>query len=180
KNAGSAAADIHIVYYDATGKPVGVDANASLAPNATWIVPQTNGHSFDPGAAGSGLVLSSQPLAAFVNEFAPGGSDATSYTGINEVGPNGQFSSYDAVNAGSTTLNAPAALNNAYGGFYTGMGIQNTSNTAGTVTVDYYDATGAKTTTSQSIAANGYIGLFQGSSTEGPPANPLGYTAVIT
>ena len=273
KNAGSAAADIHIVYYDATGKPVGVDANASLAPNATWIVPQTNGHSFDPGTAGSGLVLSSQPLAAFVNEFAPGGSDATSYTGINdpvqtgstlyvpaiannayggyttgigllnlgtpgnitityrdnlgvvaltqvlpnvatysynaiysgtaglpanfagtatitgpgrmaavinEVGPNGQFSSYDAVNAGSTTLNAPAALNNAYGGFYTGMGIQNTSNTAGTVTVDYYDATGAKTTTTQSIAANGYIGLFQGSSTEGPPANPLGYTAVIT
>ena len=59
---------------------------------------------------------------------------------VNETGPGGQFSSYDAVPAGSTTLNVPVALNNAFGGYYTGMGIQNTSASAGTVSVTYYDA----------------------------------------
>src|SRR5207245_9221339 len=52
--------------------------------------------------AGTATITSStgQPLAAVVNE----------------VGPGGQFSSYDAVAVGSTTLQAPAARNNAFGG----------------------------------------------------------------
>jgi hypothetical protein len=97
---------------------------------------------------------------------------------VNEAGPGGQFSSYDAVTAGSATLNAPVALNNAYGGYYTGMAIQNTTGTAGAVMVTYYDTSGTATSKLFSIAAYGSLGVYQGSATDGPPAAGA-YTAVI-
>jgi hypothetical protein len=115
------------------------------------------------GFAGTATITSSagQPLGAIVNE----------------TGPGGQFSSYDAVPSGSTTLNVPVALNNAFGGYYTGMGIQNTSASGGTVFVTYYDASGTATAKSFSIAANGSLGVYQGSATDGPAVGA--YTAVI-
>src|SRR5450756_615397 len=116
------------------------------------------------GFAGTATITNSasQPLGAIVNE----------------TGPGGQFSSYDAVASGSTLLNAPVALNNAYGGYYTGMGIQNTSASPGTVFVTYYDATGTATAPkSFTILAFGSLGVYQGSATDGPAAGA--YTAVI-
>jgi hypothetical protein len=95
---------------------------------------------------------------------------------VNETGPGGQFSSYDAVPAGSTTLYAPAALHNAYGGYNTGMAIQNTTATAGAVTITYYDTNGTPTVKTSSIAANGYLGVYQGTDIPSPGA----YTARIT
>jgi hypothetical protein len=282
QNAGSFPASVRIAYFDQNGAPVGVgDSINSLPVNASWTVRQDNGNSFpssggDAAQAGSAVVYSSQPIAAFVNEFAPGNvGDATSYSGVqvpfgvgttlyaptivnnayggyttgigllnqgsvptdvtityrdgsgaviktqtvnglaahayrglysgdaglglpsgfagtatmtsstgqplgaivNETGPGGQFSSYDAVPSGSTLLNVPVALNNAYGGYYTGMGIQNTSASGGTVFVTYYDASGTATAKSFSIAANGSLGVYQGSATDGPAAGA--YTAVI-
>jgi photosystem II stability/assembly factor-like uncharacterized protein len=274
QNIGNAPASILISYFDSNGAPVGDgDGIASLPVNATWTVRQDNGQGFAAGQAGSALVYSDQPLAGFVNEFAPGGSDATSYTLIstpsgtgsslfapaianrayggyttgvglvnlaatsvdiavtyrdatgasikvqslpgvaagayvglysgdatlglpngfagtatiqssggnlaavvNETGPGGQFSSYDAVPAGSTTLYAPAALRNAFGGYNTGMGIENTTGMAGTVTITYYDAGGNPTATTHPIAANGYLGVYQGLDI---PADGA-YTAKIT
>ncbi len=275
QNVGTAAATVSILYFDANGVPVGSgDSIAILPVNATWSVRQDNGHSFAAGAAGSARVSSTQPVATFVNEFAPSSSaDATSYTGIspgsgtgaalfapaivnnayggyttgiglinlantptnltvtyrdstgsavktqtvsavaagayralysgdsalglpagfvgiatiassagsvaavvNETGPGGQFSSYDAVPTGSTTLYAPAALNNAYSGYNTGMGIQNTTGTAGTVTITYYDTTGTATIKTFPIMANGYLGVYQG--TDIPVAGA--YTATLT
>jgi hypothetical protein len=281
QNIGTASATVRIVYFNQNGAPVGAgDAIINLAVNASWTVRQDNGNSF-PGSggdavqAGSAVVYSSQPLAAFVNEFAPGNAgDATSYSGIqvpagvgttlyaptivnnayggyttgigllnqgssptdvtityrdgnglvvktqtvtalaanayralysgdttlalpngfagtatitstgqplgaivNEVGPGNQFSSYDTVPSGSSLLNAPVALNNAYGGYYTGMGIQNTSASAGTVSVTYYDASGTATAKSFNIAAFGSLGVYQGSATDGPAVGA--YTAVI-
>jgi hypothetical protein len=271
QNLGSAPAQVQVRYFDGVGGLVGSGDSATIQPNATWIVRQDNGNSFAVGQAGSGLVLGSQPLAVFVNEFAPGGGDATSYTGItsgagrtlfapaiangayggyttgiglvnvgsvatnltvtyrdgtgamvktqilngvaagayqglysgdaalglpaafagtatiqssagpvaavvNETGPGGQLSSYDAVPTGSTTLFAPVALNNAFGGYYTGMGIQNTTAIAGTVTINYYDSLGAATTKTFPIVANGYLGVYQG--TDIPVAGP--YTAKLT
>ena len=79
--------------------------------------------------------------------------------------------------SGSTFLNVPVALNNAFGGYYTGMGIQNTSASAGTVSVTYYDASGTATIKTFSIAAFGSLGVYQGSATDGPAAGA--YTAVI-
>jgi hypothetical protein len=281
QNTGTAPAAIRIDYFDQTGAPVGAgDAIGSLAVNGSWTVRQDNGNSFpssggDAAQAGSAVVYSSQPVAAFVNEFAPSNvGDATSYSGVqvasgvgttiyaptivnsafggyttgigllneggsptdvtityrdgngavtksqtvaalaahayhalysgdttlalpsgfvgtatitssagqplgavvNEVGPGGQFSSYDAVPAGSTTLYAPVALRNAFGGYNTGMGIVNTTGIPGLVTVTYYDASGAPTIKTFNIAANGSLGVYQGTDipTDGS------YTAKIT
>jgi large repetitive protein len=283
QNIGTGSATVRIDYFDQNGAPVGVgDLISSLPVNASWTVRQDNGNSFpssggDSAQAGSAVVSSSQPVAAFVNEFAPGNvGDATSYSGVqvpggvgttlyapaiannayggyttgigllnegssptnvtityrdgsgaiikaktvtalaphayqglysgdatlalpsgfagtativsstgqplgaivNETGPGGQFSSYDAVPSGSTTLNAPVALNNAYGGFYTGMGIQNTSASSGTVAVTYYDVNGAPTVRTFPILANGSLGVYQGSPVDGPAVGA--YTATIT
>ena len=282
QNTGRAPAIVHIAYFDQNGAPVGTgDSISSLPVNASWTVRQDNGNSFpssggDAAQAGSALVFSTQPIASFVNEFAPGNvGDATSYTGVqvpngvgttlyaptivnnayggyttgigllnqgnsattvtityrngagavvktqivsglaahayrslysgdavlalpggfagtatitssagqplgavvNETGPGGQFSSYDAVAMGSTLLNVPVALNNAYGGYYTGMAIQNTSAIAGTVFVTYYDASGTATIKTFNIPAYGSLGVYQGSATDGPAAGA--YTAVI-
>jgi alpha-tubulin suppressor-like RCC1 family protein len=281
KNDGGAPALVRIAYFNQNGAPVGAgDGISSLPVNASWTVRQDNGNSFpgtggNPVQAGSAIVYSSQPIASFVNEFAPGNvGDATSYTGVqvpsgvgttlyaptivnnayggyttgigllnqgasptdvtityragdgtviktqtvtalaahayqalysgettlalpsgfagtatitstgqllgaivNETGPGGQFSSYDAVPAGSASLNAPAALNGAYGGYFTGMGIQNTSATPGAVTVTYYDSAGTATVKSFNIAGYGSLGVYQGSATDGPALGA--YTAVI-
>jgi hypothetical protein len=281
QNIGSAPGAIDIAYYDQNGTPVGGgDSTTSLPVNASWTVRQDNGNSFpgsggDAAQAGSAVIYSSQPIASFVNEFAPGNAgDATSYSGVlvpsgvgttlyaptivnnayggyttgigllneggsptdvtityrdgsgavintqmvsglaahayrglysgdavlalpggfagtatitsstgqplgaivNETGPGGQFSSYDAVPSGSTTLYAPAALNNAFGGYNTGMGIVNTTGAAGSVTINYYDAAGTATTTIHPIAANGYLGVYQGTDI----ASAGAYTATIT
>jgi GH25 family lysozyme M1 (1,4-beta-N-acetylmuramidase) len=283
QNIGTYTDIVHVAYYDQNGAPVGAgDANLSLIGNASWTVRQDNGNSFpstggDAVQAGSAVVYSFQPVATFVNEFAPGNvGDATSYSGVqvpggvgptlyaptivnnayggyttgigllnegsgptdvtityqdgagdviksqtvpalaahayhalysgdpllalpagfagtaiitnsasqplgavvNETGPGGQFSSYDAVPAGSTTLNVPVALNNAFGGYYTGMGIQNTGATAGSVSVTYFDAAGTPTVKNFTIPANGSLGVYQGSATDGPAAGA--YTATIT
>ena len=282
QNTGSAPAIVHIDYFDQNGAPVGSgDSMASLAVNASWTVRQDNGNSFpssggDASQAGSAVVFSTQPIASFVNEFAPANvGDATSYSGVqvpsgvattlyaptivnnayggyttgigllnqgtsptdvtisyrngsgsvvktqtvsglaahayrslysgdavlalpsgfagtatmtssngqplgavvNEVGPGGQFSSYDAVASANATLNVPVALNNAFGGYYTGLAIQNTTGSIGTVSVTYYDASGTGTAKSFSIGPYGSLGVFQGSATDGPPIGA--YTAVI-
>jgi hypothetical protein len=67
-------------------------------------------------------------------------------------------------------------MRNAYGGFNTGMSFQNTTGTAGTVTITYYDGSGTATVTSHPIVANGYLGVYQG--TDIPVDGP--YTAKIT
>ena len=277
---GGLPAHVSIQYFDSNGNATGTgDSTPTLGIPfwGEWTVRQDNGNSFLPGVAGWGLVTSDQQVAVFVNEFAPGGMDGSSYTSIqmpagggstlfapaivnnayggyttgiglnntsatmttatvtysdqsgtavktqtvdlpahgyaglysgdsalalpmgftgtatitssgaqvlagivNEVGPGGQFSSYDAASAGATTLYAPAALNNAYGGYTTGMGVQNTTGTAGMVTVTYYDGSGISAgSVIKPIAAHGYLGIYQGG-TDGPPASASGYTAAIT
>jgi streptogramin lyase len=273
KNTSGSAANIRVQYFDTSGLGVGSgNSVAGLMPGATWTLRTDNGDSLAATQAGSAVVYSDQPLAVFVNEFAPGNtSDATSYSAINvtsgigstlyapaiannayggyttgiglvslatgptsitvtyrdgtgatiatqtlpnvaagayqgiysgaaglpsgfagtatvassggnlaavvnETGPGNQFSSYDAVPAGSTTLYAPAALRNAYGGYNTGMGIQNTTGGPGTVTITYYDASGNPTVTTHPIAANGYVGVYQGADIPTDGA----YTAKLT
>jgi hypothetical protein len=159
--------DITVTYRDALGVVVKTQVLSNVAAGA--YVPVYSGDAalgLPSGFAGTAtLVKSGQGVLAAV---------------VNETGPHGQFSSYDAVNAGSTSLFAPVAMNNAYGGFYTGMGVQNTTSTAGTVTVTYYDSAGTPTQVVKSIAANGYLGLYQGDPTDGPPVSGTGYTAQLS
>lgn len=166
-NLGTTTANITITYRDTTGAVQGTPQSLTgVAPGAYRGV--YSGHSgsgtdanLPAGFAGTATISSdaSQPLAAVVNE----------------TGPGAQFSSYDAISAGSTVLYAPAALRNAFGGFNTGMGIQNTTATPSPVTITYYDSTGAPTTNSFTIPANGYLGVYQGTDI---PADGA-YTAVI-
>jgi hypothetical protein len=165
-NLGAAPAVITITYRDATGTPVKVSGVAGLAAHGYIGL-----YSGDPALglplnfAGTATITTDdgQPLAAV----------------INEVGPSGQFSSYDAVPGGAVRLQVPTALNNAYGGYYTGVGIQNTSASDGTVTVTYYDPAGTATVKTMPIKANGYLGIYQGDARVGPPASANGYTATI-
>jgi hypothetical protein len=71
-------------------------------------------------------------------------------------------------------------LNGGFGGYFTGIGVQNTTATPGVVTLTYYDTAGAATVKTFQIAANGYLGIYQGSATDGPPPSNQGYTATIS
>ena len=165
-NLGASPTDVSITYRDGGGAVVKTQSVTALAAHAYQaLYSGDSGLALPDGFAGSATITSSanQQLGAVVNE----------------TGPGGQFSSYDAVPAGSTVLNVPVALNNAYGGYSTGMAIQNVTafGVGGTVTVTYYDALGAATTKSFIIAANGSLGIYQGSATDGPA--PGAYTAVV-
>src|SRR5207253_1936375 len=172
-NLGSSPTDITVPYRDPSGSAVKTQPLTAVPGRAyRALYSGDSGSSTDAklpnNFAGTATITSTsnQPLAAIVNE----------------VGPNAQFSSYDAVPGGSTTLNAPVMLNGGYGGYYTGMGIQNTGGTAGTVTVKFYDGNGNHVTpdVTASIAANAYLPLYQGAAGQGPPPSETGYTGVLT
>jgi len=63
-----------------------------------------------------------------------------------------------------------------FGGYNTGCGVQNLSAIAGTLNLTYYDSIGGSTTTSSTVARNGYMGIYQGTDISSDGA----YTAVIT
>ncbi len=62
--------------------------------------------------AGSAIIFGNQPVSAFVNEFAPGGGDGSSYSALRPLDT-------------SFRVYAPAIFNNAYGGYNTGIGLVN-------------------------------------------------------
>src|ERR1700674_4523729 len=163
-NEGSGPTNVTITYHDGAGTVVKSQTVTALAAHAYHaLYSGDTALGLPSGFAGTATIVSSAgpPLGAVVNE----------------IGPGGQFSSYDAVPLGSSLLNAPVALNNAFGGYYTGMGIQNTSASSGTVMVTYYDAGGAPTVKSFPIGANGSLRIYQGSVTDGPAVGA--YTATI-
>ena len=145
KNVGTAPASISISYYNTDGVSVGVgDVNPGLPVNATWIVLQNNGNSLPSGSAGSGLISSNQPIAAFVNESAPPNPSAP--------GSTTDASSYSAIpvpDGTGPTLYAPAILNGAYGGYTTGVDIVNAGNAATDITITYRGANGTTQTSAE-------------------------------
>jgi hypothetical protein len=72
-------------------------------------------------------------------------------------------------------------LNGGFGGYYTGIGIRNTTANAGSVGITYYDPAGnvAKTVI-KAISANGYLAIYQGDPNDGPPPSATGYSAYLT
>jgi streptogramin lyase len=176
QNTGSGPASVRIDYFDQNGAPVGAgDTISNLAVNASWTVRQDNGNSFpssggDAATAGSAVVYSDQPVAAFVNEFAPGNvGDATSYSGV------------QVASGVGATLYAPTIVNNAYGGYTTGIGLLNEGASTTDVTITYRDASGALITTQTvpGLAAHAYHALYSGDTTLALPSGFAG-TATIT
>jgi hypothetical protein len=172
QNVGSAPANIAILYLDPNGNPTGRGDSATLAPNALWTVRQDNGNGLPPGGAGSGVILADQPVAAFVNEFAPhNAGDATSYSAIQLPG-----------GAGST-LSAPAIASNAYGGYTTAIGLINLSSTATDITLTYRkgDGTIQATQTLTGVAPGAYRGVYSGNSGSSTDANlPTNFAGTAT
>jgi hypothetical protein len=163
-----AAGAITLVYYDATGAAAGSgDSSPALVDGQVWLIRQDNGHSFASGAAGSGRVNSAVPLVAFVNQEI-GSSDGSSYSALPEA-------------ATGATVFAPAVLNNAYGGYTTGIALTNAGTQSTTVTVTYHNADGTAVSPprSQALAPNAFWALYQGEASTPLPSGFAG-TATIT
>jgi hypothetical protein len=159
-NLATSVTNITVTYRDGSGATIATQNLPNVAAGAyQGVFSGTAG--LPSGFAGTATITSSAGSLAAV---------------VNETGPGGQLSSYDAVPAGSYTNYAPVALNDAYGGYSTGMAIQNTTTSAGTLTMTYYDSTGTATVKTSPIVANGYIGVYQG--TDIPSAGA--YTAKVT
>jgi hypothetical protein len=164
-NVGPRAVTVTVTYADEQGTVVATQVETAVPPQ---------------GYRG---LYSADPVLGLPNGFHGSATISEAYgvaVTVNETGPGGQFSSYDAVAFPAQTVQAPVAINNAFGGYYTGIGLQNTTANAGTVTVTYNDSNGVavKSVTGQAIAPNGFLGIYQGDATVGPP--PGAYSATIT
>jgi hypothetical protein len=123
QNPTEAEASVSIDYYSEAGELVATDSQV-LPAHGYWAVYQ--GGRLGSGFHGSAVVSSSEPVIALVNE----------------VSPKGGSMNYAAVSVASTSIQLPAVLNNAYGGWSTKVDVQNPSATPANVTLNYFDSAG--------------------------------------
>jgi hypothetical protein len=173
QNTGTLSATVVIRYFDAGGNRVGHDdVNTALPANGNWTVRQDNGNGLPGQTAGSALVFSDQPVAAFVNEFAPhNAGDATSYSAI------------QLPSGAASTLSAPAIASNAYGGYTTAIGLINLASTATDITITYRkgDGTVQATQTLTGVAPGAYRGVYSGDSGSATDAKlPANFSGTAT
>jgi hypothetical protein len=169
-NTGTGATTVTVTYHDQAGIVAGTRTR-TLAANANWGLYQGEaGTPLPQGFAGTAVLTTNppQPLAMVVNEV-DGNPSSTAY---------GQFLTYVGTGSGATTLYAPVAFNNAYGGYATGMGIENVGASTATVTITYSGQVGSATTIrtfteSFTVPAGGYVGDYNGRTDANPVANPL-------
>jgi hypothetical protein len=169
-NTGTTTTTVTVTYHDQSGNPAGIRTR-SLAANAYWGLYQGEaGTPLPQGFAGTAVLTTNPPapLAMVVNEV-NGNASSTA---------NGQFLTYVGTASGATTLYAPVAFNNAYGGYATGMGIENVGASAATVTITYSGQVGSATATqtfteSFTVPAGGYVGDYNGRTDANPVVNPL-------
>jgi hypothetical protein len=144
------------LYFDQNGNRVGTgEIKSGIPTNGNWTVRQDDQNGLTPGGAGSAIIYSDQPIAAFVNEFAPHNvGDATSYSAIQLPG------------GAASTLSAPAIASNAYGGYTTAIGLINLASTATDITITYRkgDGTVQATQTLTGVAPGAYRGIYSGDS----------------
>lgn len=137
-------AHVSVLYYDRHGNLVKTDAG-SIPLNGSWGVAQAGQLGGD--FAGWALLTADQPIVVTVNE----------------VNPSGGSMSYDGMPTASGGVYVPVVMDNAYGGWSTGINIANTSANPANVFIDYYDASGRKVgTDSSTVQGHGYWGVYQG------------------
>lgn len=87
---------------------------------------------------------------------------------VNELLGSGDGMGYEGVLSGATPLNVPVVMDNAYGGWNTGIGVQNPSGSSAAVNVTYYDGNGVIIgSASDTIPAWGCKGWYQGGALRG-------------
>ncbi|MCL5962203.1 MAG: SBBP repeat-containing protein, partial [Chloroflexi bacterium] len=145
KNTSTAAALVTIAYYSSAGALVKSESQ-SVPSNGYWGTYQ--GGKFGGNWAGSAIITAAEGVVAVVNE----------------VHSSGRAISYNGFPQASTKVYLPAMLNNAYGGWTTGVAVQNPNLNPASGTITYYDNAGApKASKNLSIPAHGSLGLYQGS-----------------
>lgn len=135
QNMGVITANISFQYYNASGSLVSTPSGTctTVAQYGECITPNP----FATGTKGAGILTSDQPLNVVVAEATPYGGSAY------------------AVSAGaSSSLVAPLAINNSYGGFITQLNIFNTGANAVTTTVSFYNADGSSAPVSSTKVLN--------------------------
>lgn len=163
-NASSSYSTVTIAYYVSGGWFVGVQTN-TLAPYAYWGVSNASS-GLSNGFIGTAVVTTTQWAAVVVNETNSTTGGAISYRGVGAKTP------------GPVSLALPVILNNAYGGWTTGVNVMNTGTSNAQVTINYYNSSGASAgMQTNSIAPKGSWGISQASA--GLPDGFIG-SAVVT
>jgi hypothetical protein len=152
-NTGTQSTTVTVTYHNADGTAVSPTRSQALAPNAFWALYQGEASTPLPSGFTGTATITTNPasrLAVTVNE-------------VNGI--SGQFLTYTASNQGATKLYAPAIFNNAYGGYNTGMAIENVSNTTAHVRIAY---SGVATPDTFTINAGGSVGNYNGGGSSNP------------
>lgn len=162
QNIGTAVANVSIQYYDVSGNPISTPSGTcATVPQYGECLPSSP---FASGAKGSAVLTSDQPLTVLVSE-------ATPYGG----------SSYPVNEGTSSTLIAPLAINNYYGGFVTQLTVGNFGASAATVTVNFYGSDGTVQTAaakSLTIAAHTSATIDQSVANSGLPQGFSGWAQI--
>ncbi|MCL5959812.1 MAG: hypothetical protein M1358_10980, partial [Chloroflexi bacterium] len=147
---------IHDSYQSPTGVEVWYfDADGAQA-GSQWVEVPRGGYSglyqggvgLAVGFSGSAFLHIGQPAIAAV---------------VNEVPTTGDAMGYSAIVQPAQVVEIPLVMDNAYGGWSSGIGIENASQSSADVTVTYYDQDGGVIgSPSRTIAGRGYWGLYQG------------------
>lgn len=155
QNVGSAAANVSVQYYDASGNAVSsslATINCSPVPLNGECLPN---NPLATGGKGTAIISSDQLLNVVVTEATPYGGSA-----------------YIVSSGSNSSLIAPFALNNAFGDFTTQLNIFNIGDTATTANITFYGTIGNSSTTTSSttsitIAAHTTANLSQSSLANG-------------
>lgn len=158
-NFGSSLAHVTVQFYNENGTaaPITSTQVVTLTPHTTV--------NFDQSAANSGLPGPSGSYPGF-NGWAQITSDSSSIAAqVLEQNPGVHFAAIaNAIAGTSSTANAPAIFDNAYGNFYTGMNIINPNSVTVTVNITYYDKNTGNGLSPALIVlpAHAVVGIFQG------------------
>lgn len=135
---------LNLEFYDLAGHLVGAET-ASIPARGYWSSYQ--GGRFGSGFAGSAVISSDHPPAVVVNE----------------VHSSGKAMSYPGLTQPSQQIFLPVILDDAYGGWTTGVNVTNPNDQAANVIIWYYNSAGQPVfSDSQSLGPHASWGRYQG------------------
>lgn len=162
QNIGTTKANVSIQYYDVNGNPITTPSGTcATVPQYGECLPP---NPFAAGAKGSAVLTSDQSLTVLVSE-------ATPYGG----------SSYPVNEGTSSSLVAPLAINNFYGGFVTQLTVGNFGTSSTSVSINFYDSNGNVQTGAAknlTIAAHTSVLVDQSASNSGLPQGFTGWAQI--
>lgn len=161
QNTGASAATVTVQYYDGQGNALSsTNPCPTVAAHAECIA----SNAFASGNKGTGIIISSQPLAVIVAEGTPYGGSA-----------------YAVSSTSSNQLVAPLIFHNAFGDFSTQLTVFNTGTAAATATVTFYDQNGVVQTSATqnlTISAKTATTLDQAAANSNLPNNFSGWAQI--